>query len=478
MSCEKVNDIWLEDELNALDKKALYDHIQQCESCKNEYEIKKAFILTAGDYKKRCEDMTNIKEQPKKQNINSNKRKLLIPLVATFTLTILLFGSIAFGKEAMFSFVNFVTENFGWNLSNTQAGLTYTKDDLKLDTSPISVSKTNISFAFAINSIKNDNLIYKPRDLWIEAGGKIYRPYGFAGASFEKKAGYGEVNFNLTDGLKENLVFKIKDIEIYKIQGDKMSNKAKLVEGVWEIPIQLGRKVIEKANKNYTCYLINQDINNGNTNISFKTLEIEDSKTIITHKIDDKKIKSLGDIKIFGKENNLITERRYNNGKMEYINNVGKSNSIMLYENFPYESSLLPLGDNKPSKILINSFIINENIGVLDINQYLDILKTVNDDNTKYIEREANIEGILFKIKAYRESGVVEISYNTSKVIDSIIRDSNADVKPIETNCTTNGNGVNEYMQKYRLKSGNSKYNLEVFETKEKEVQIPIDLVK
>jgi hypothetical protein len=214
MKCEKTESIWLEDELNDNERNYLKEHIKSCNVCSREYENKKAFKNIVDDFKERSNqfDLRYIEFKPKKKTLRTAK---LIPLVAALSI-IFVMSSIAYSTGAIHDLINFTTKNFGWNYGVIQDGQSYVQDNLIINISPIAVSKSDITFAILIENLKDDKLIYSAEDIWIEADGKIYKPNGFVGASFEKKMGYGELNFNFNDGLTENIMLKIRNFNVQK----------------------------------------------------------------------------------------------------------------------------------------------------------------------------------------------------------------------------------------------------------------------
>jgi len=482
MRCEKSKDIWLEDELTEAQKEGLFIHMENCQLCKDEYALKNTFLNTANEYKERCKNISCDSVEHKKPY---KKRKLFIPLVAA-VMSIFIIMSVVFAKDQLFSFVNFVTENFGWNLAFMQNGATYTKDDFRVSISPIAVSKTNISFAFMINNLKDDKLVISPEDVWLECDGEIYRPTGFAGVSFEKKSGYGELNFNIPDGLKENFVFKIRNLVIHKVDEDRIKKIGRPIEALWDFPINLDRNIIEKANQNYSVYLINKNFTNSDLSMNLDRLEIESSKLVITHTIKESSIIRLGDIKIISEEGNVLSERRYASGKMEYSNIPGKYSTILMNENWPFETVLLPIEEGKPKKLEVDSYLVSELIGEKNLGELIESQKAEIDSINKgkkesdiinEYDKEINVGKLTLKVKVYKNSRIVDIRCATGYQISASLQESGKEVKPIESVCsTTNGFSENEYLFKYDLQNREGKYFLKLFETKEKEIKIEVNL--
>jgi len=478
MKCEMTESIWLEDELNDDERNYLREHIKSCSVCSREYTNVKAFKNIVDEFKERSSkfDLMNIEFKPKMKTIRMTK---LIPLVAALSI-ILVMSSIAYSKGVIHDFINFTTKNFGWNYGVIQDGQSYVEDNLIINISPIAVSKSDITFAILIEDLKDDKLIYSPDDLWIEANGKIYKPNGFVGASFEKKVGYGELNFNFYDGLTENMILKIRNFNVQRMNKNGTSKMIKRIEGEFEYPIVLRKEIIDTANKNVLVYPIDKNIEISDLSIDFLTLEVESSRTVIRHNIKGEDYISFGHIKILDDNNNVISERRYNNGMYEYTNEDGIKSVVMMNENRPYETALLPFDKSKPAKIEINSYIEKQKYGSIILDDYIKEWLSNNEfEGDKYFEQQINFRDITLNIRMYNDLNIIEIYCTTPKLLEFMIESSTGNLNLLESTATMNLGESNEVERDYYIKYGineNESLTLDLFEIKEIPINVDINI--
>lgn len=474
MKCEKTESIWLEDELNDNERNYLKEHIKNCNVCSREYENKKAFKNIVDDFKERSNqfDLRYIEFKPKKKTLRTAK---LIPLVAALSI-IFVMSSIAYSTGAIHDLINFTTKNFGWNYGVIQDGQSYVQDNLIINISPIAVSKSDITFAILIENLKDDKLIYSAEDIWIEADGKIYKPNGFVGASFEKKMGYGELNFNFNDGLTENIMLKIRNFNVQKTNKYDVGKIIKKIEGEFEYPIVLREEIIDKANKNVLVYPIDKNIEISNLSIDFLMLEVESSRSVIRHNVKGDNFINFGHIKILDDNNNVISERRYNNGTYEYTNEDGIKSAAMMNENRPYETALLPFVKSKPAKIEINSYIEKKKYGSIILDDYIKELNPNNAfEGNEYFEQQINFSDITLNMRLYNDSDIVEIFCNTPKLLEFTLKSSKDTLNAIESTATVNLDESNQVDLDYYIKyevNANENLILDLIETKETPINI------
>ena len=327
-----------------------------------------------------------------------------------------------------------------------------------------------------IENLKDDKLIYSAEDIWIEADGKIYKPNGFVGASFEKKMGYGELNFNFNDGLTENIMLKIRNFNVQKTNKYDVGKIIKKIEGEFEYPIVLREEIIDKANKNVLVYPIDKNIEISNLSIDFLMLEVESSRSVIRHNVKGDNFINFGHIKILDDNNNVISERRYNNGTYEYTNEDGIKSAAMMNENRPYETALLPFVKSKPAKIEINSYIEKKKYGSIILDDYIKELNPNNAfEGNEYFEQQINFSDITLNMRLYNDSDIVEIFCNTPKLLEFTLKSSKDTLNAIESTATVNLDESNQVDLDYYIKyevNANENLILDLIETKETPINI------
>lgn len=407
MNCKDIKEyIWLEDEISSKESEELNYHLQSCEKCKEEYNLKKAILNDIKLY----DDNLPIQDSTKKQGIwvlyKYTKKTISIAACAIIVMSVSTSVLVlpAFGYDIRESFIGIlhsVKENFGRQYADnnglTMSGDKYLINGIEFDIKSISYDKSDISLFFTLKDTNNINSSCSLDMVRFLVDGEMCSILGNQGVNYINKVSYGDYSIKLppnTVPQKIELAFDNITIENNAFIEDA-KKEIETLKGPWTIKIPLDSKFFDEAGNYYAKYKLDYTINTDDFSANFKSLTLESSKTNIEHEIYGQKnassqIIGFNDIKIFSKEGGCLSQISFENGKYIYSDQNGLYKTIIYRSDFPFATTLLPIPNRIPSKIEIGSYITIEEIE--KINLYLNNIDNVENvliethklDNGKY----------------------------------------------------------------------------------------------
>lgn len=476
--CSKFKEMcWLENEISQSEKTELYKHLAECNNCKEEYELK---LLTDEKFSEYC---GNIKSEDfyletSRRTIPFRKLSIVAAsIIVTFTvLTFSCNNTVAsFISDKLNGFFSQITQNFGSEYTQSkdmvQSGGKITEDNIEIDVKSISISKTNFSLLFGIRDIENEFNICEPINYFIRVNGQTYYNInGFIRKDTENKVVWGNLSFDMPlDELPKEMIFNVEKIQLTKNGFNDLSKlEGDLLVGNWEVPIKIDSDILERADKDFKRYSINEKYKDDVVDIDFQELYLETSKSTLNYTMNSSKDIKLGDVEILSDSGEVLANRVYDNGQIRYFDQKGYEQKGMVSENYSQIVLCPILNDIKPGKIKIESYLAFENPKTLELS--IDQL----------LENSNFIEGIDIKINTIsKDSYSFEIETPETTYISLL--DNATEISPSEMNASYNldeeNNRVNQKkMFKYNIdKTQNLKLEIKELTEHDINIEVPIE---
>lgn len=344
MECEEIKKLlidYMDGRLNKNEMLEVEEHLNSCMECKREYEeingiinkinCKKSNINIPEDF------MNNVKLKVNKALLNKSKKKVISfkVVIVTCALIILSMFTAMASQDGISRFLKIITERESLHKAvetgyGTRVNISKTDKDVKITVNYVVADDTGTSIFFEIEDLKGNNK-YMPS---FPPDGYTIKNYWLKGTedsttwinleSDKPNKNIGKLTISAIATENKNI-----DITINKIE---TRDKDKVVQGNWEFSFD----VKKYASKTYN---INEKINIDGYPVTFTSIKIAPTKTILTYKYKNigngEDLISLSDIYL--SSNNKIYEKAFwNSGGSQYKS--GERTQTLIFDSMYFDN--------------------------------------------------------------------------------------------------------------------------------------------
>lgn len=485
MVCSKIKDlIWINDNITEQEEELIQSHVRNCSECRGELETKKRFEKDIKIYKdKVIFNNTIIRRGGMRKTFER-----LIGLVACFIIIVFIFiPSInptfaQNAKDNIYGAFSIVSNLFGGeHLADEgliQEGTSSEKDNIQISVKSIGITKRNLTLFFTIKDTRNNYTSCRPNNIELVINGERYPMYGTSANDYVNKLSYGDFYVDFKDNLIPSKAilrvkgFTIGENDFLSVKDDSVYKEYELT-GIWEVPIELNKELIQKAEYKYKQYNLDYKFVKDDLIFDFNKFVMEPARSTIEYNVTSQNsFRGFGDVKVFSEDNSILAENKFDNYLVPVKRDGSIENSLdgFIRSNQTSEINLVPIDLNESvSKIVIGSYLKYDCISNLKLNMK-DLISSSEINKTIDI---GDVSIILEKLNDNDNTYIIKINILSEKKLDVKLLDSKNVVEANElvTNKKDNGEpiGLNA---SYNITDSQDYYTFEFWSA----VEVPISI--